>query len=71
MSASNKYDFFNFKREFKLNYVVYYQNRMSICYNLNHFINVDKICMSFAFKRNVVFNVSQQGSIVNISLLIY
>lgn len=35
MSAASKYDFFNFERIFKLNYVVYYQSIMSNCNNLN------------------------------------
>lgn len=53
MSASSKCNFSNFKRAL----IVYYPNNMTTCDNLNHFINIDKICfwLSFPFNNNHFF----------------
>lgn len=53
MSAYSKYDSFNFKRALKLNnnYVVYFQNSMTTCEHLNHFIDMNKICFYFPSPR--------------------
>lgn len=42
MSASRKYDFSNFNRALKLDYVDYINN-MTTCDNSNHFIDINKM----------------------------
>lgn len=48
MSDSSKYNFSNFKRVLKFNYVVYFQNSyMTTCDHLNLLFNINKMFLTF------------------------